>query len=90
MKALVDDGMTEPERGAPSVPSPLDPRELQSGPQKVLMTADAVGGVWTYALDLVRALPEVEFALATMGRRLSESQWVDQTARRCPRTSRVT
>lgn len=34
---------------------------------KVLMTADAVGGVWTYALELMRGLPDVEFVLATMG-----------------------
>ena len=41
------------------------------------MTADAVGGVWTYALDLVRALPEVEFTVATMGRRPSADQTAD-------------
>jgi glycogen synthase len=36
---------------------------------KVLMTADAVGGVWTYALDLADALAahDVEVELATMG-----------------------
>jgi glycogen synthase len=36
---------------------------------KVLMTADTVGGVWVYALELVRALGGhgVEVALATMG-----------------------
>ena len=43
--------------------------------KRVLMTADTVGGVWTYALDLVRELREVEFALATMGRALSPDQW---------------
>lgn len=37
---------------------------------KVLMTADTVGGVWTYALELIRALPDVEFVLASMGRRI--------------------
>ena len=41
------------------------------------MTADAVGGVWTYALDLVRALPEVEFVVSTMGRRPSADQVLD-------------
>ena len=37
---------------------------------RVLMTADTVGGVWTYALDLARALAPhgVSVALATMGR----------------------
>src|SRR5688500_15990170 len=35
----------------------------------VLMTADTVGGVWTYALDLCRALAahDVHVTLATMG-----------------------
>ncbi len=36
---------------------------------RLLMTADAVGGVWTYALDLARALhgAEVETVLAVLG-----------------------
>jgi glycogen synthase len=36
---------------------------------KILMTADAVGGVWTYALDLARACQTrgMSFVLATMG-----------------------
>jgi glycogen synthase len=40
-----------------------------AGPQRILMTADTVGGVWTYAMDLARALGAegVEVALATMG-----------------------
>jgi glycosyltransferase involved in cell wall biosynthesis len=39
-------------------------------PRRVLMTADTVGGVWTYALELARALgvEGVEVALATFGR----------------------
>ena len=43
---------------------------------RVLMTADAVGGVWTYALDLARSLVPhgVEIALATMGRLPSQIQ----------------
>jgi glycosyltransferase involved in cell wall biosynthesis len=41
---------------------------------KILMTADTVGGVWTYSMELTRALPEVEFTLATMGRRPSAGQ----------------
>lgn len=41
---------------------------------RVLMTADAVGGVWTYALELMRALPEVDFTIATMGRRPTSAQ----------------
>jgi len=38
-------------------------------PSKILMTADAVGGVWTYALELTRALEPhgVEVQLALMG-----------------------
>jgi len=40
------------------------------------MTADTVGGVWTYALDLARALREegVEVALACMGGSATEEQ----------------
>jgi glycosyltransferase involved in cell wall biosynthesis len=46
---------------------------------RVLMTADTVGGVWTYAIELMRALEPhgVRFLLATMGRKLSPSQWSD-------------
>ena len=43
-------------------------------PQRILMTADTVGGVWTYALELIRALPQVEFALATMGAPITAAQ----------------
>ena len=37
--------------------------------ERVLMTADAVGGVWTYCLDLAKALGEqgVKVTLAVMG-----------------------
>lgn len=40
----------------------------------VLMTADTVGGVWTYAMELIRSLPDVRFTLATMGREASDDQ----------------
>jgi glycosyltransferase involved in cell wall biosynthesis len=42
-----------------------------AAPGRLLMTADAVGGVWTYALELARALAAhgVEVHLATMGPR---------------------
>lgn len=38
-------------------------------PRSVLMTADAVGGVWSYAMDLVRGFAdrEIEVLLAVMG-----------------------
>src|SRR4051812_17800461 len=38
-------------------------------PQRVLMTADTVGGVWTYAMELIRgyALYDISVTLATMG-----------------------
>ena len=35
---------------------------------RVLMTADAVGGVWTYALELARALAPHGVALGTAHR----------------------
>ena len=43
-------------------------------PQRILMTADTIGGVWTYALELIRALPQTEFALATMGAPVTAAQ----------------
>jgi glycogen synthase len=48
----------------------------------VLMTADTLGGVWTYALELSRALGErgVEVTLATMGEPLSSAQWAEARA----------
>lgn len=43
---------------------------------KLLLTADTVGGVWTYALELAKALrpSQTEILLATMGRPLSQEQ----------------
>src|SRR5688572_1170870 len=43
---------------------------------KILMTADTVGGVWTYALELTRALEPhgVEVQLALMGPPLTAAQ----------------
>jgi glycosyltransferase involved in cell wall biosynthesis len=42
----------------------------------ILMTADTVGGVWTYALDLIRTLPPHHYnvTLATMGAAPSRAQ----------------
>ncbi len=50
-----------------------------AAPKRVLMTADTIGGVWTYALELARALEPhgVEVALATMGANLRPEQWVE-------------
>jgi glycosyltransferase involved in cell wall biosynthesis len=50
--------------------------ERSSLPKRILMTADTIGGVWTYALELIRALEPcgIEFALATMGAPLSRAQ----------------
>jgi glycogen synthase len=41
----------------------------ERSPRRVLMTADTVGGVWTYAMELSRALGAegIEVALASMG-----------------------
>src|SRR5512132_3472132 len=43
---------------------------------KVLMTADTVGGVWTYAIEMARALvkQQIHVDLATMGAPLSGQQ----------------
>ena len=45
-------------------------------PRNILMTADTVGGVWTYALELTRALQPygVEIKLALMGPPLTPAQ----------------
>ncbi len=54
-------------------------------PRKVLMTADTLGGVWTYAVELARGLADrgVEVALATMGDPLNDAQ--REKAERIPR-----
>ncbi len=53
----------------------LHPESL-SMTRRVLMTADNLGGVWTYALELARALGAygVQVALATMGSPLKPGQ----------------
>jgi glycogen synthase len=46
-------------------------------PLKILMTADPIGGVWTYSLELIKALEPTgaTVALATMGAPLSQAQY---------------
>jgi glycogen(starch) synthase len=46
---------------------------------KVLMTADTIGGVWSYAMELCRSLQPMglEVALATLGAPLSRSQQIE-------------
>jgi glycosyltransferase involved in cell wall biosynthesis len=53
-----------------------------AGVRRVLMTADTVGGVWTYALEFTRALEPhgVEVTLATMGAPLTLGQWEEARA----------
>lgn len=48
------------------------------------MTVDPIGGVWTYALELARALEPygIEIALASMGGRLSREQYEQVVARK--------
>src|SRR5438067_3756639 len=45
-------------------------------PGKILMTADPIGGVWTYALELAQSLEPhgIEITVATMGASLSREQ----------------
>jgi glycogen synthase len=47
---------------------------------KVLMTADTVGGVWRYAVELVRGL-DAEVTLATMGAALTAEQHAEAPCR---------
>src|SRR3954469_22080404 len=51
-------------------------KTFQYKPTRILMTADTIGGVWTYALELIKSLEpyNVQVALATMGAPLSEAQ----------------
>ncbi len=46
------------------------------------MTADTIGGVWIYSIELAHALAEqgVEVVLATMGRPLDAVQWAEARA----------
>ena len=55
-------------------------------PTRVLMTADTVGGIWNYALELCGELARfgIEVALATMGAPLSPAQQAE--AARSPNT----
>ncbi|MGK7396810.1 MAG: glycosyltransferase family 4 protein [Candidatus Cyclobacteriaceae bacterium M3_2C_046] len=48
-------------------------------PEKILMTADTLGGVWHYAVELIKqfAQRDIQVELATMGRALSASQIKD-------------
>lgn len=45
--------------------------------RRILLTTDTVGGIWTYSVSLCRQYLEmnVSVILATMGKRLSASQW---------------
>lgn len=47
---------------------------------RVLMTADTLGGVFPYAVDVMRSLRGVDFLLATMGRTLSAAQREELTS----------
>ena len=49
---------------------------VDGAPRRVLMTADAVGGVWDYALELTTALAgrDIAVTLATMGPRPGSAQ----------------
>ncbi|HET8549894.1 MAG TPA: glycosyltransferase family 4 protein [Bryobacteraceae bacterium] len=54
-------------------------------PASALMTADTVGGIWTYSMELVRGLAGrgTHVTLATMGQPLTAAQW--EEARAIPR-----
>ncbi|HEX8375447.1 MAG TPA: hypothetical protein VF606_09745, partial [Geminicoccaceae bacterium] len=49
--------------------SPAEPQPVFEARRHVLMTTDAVGGVWTYSLDLAAALATrgVRTTLAVLG-----------------------
>ena len=51
-------------------------------PERVLMTADTAGGVWTYAMELAAGLSDagVSISLATMGPAISRNQLAEARA----------
>ena len=51
-----------------------------SDPRRILMTADTIGGVWSYAISLSRALAPSEVVLATMGAPLDAAKWAEARA----------
>jgi glycogen(starch) synthase len=55
-----------------------------AAPRRILMTVDPIGGVWTYALELARALEPhgVQIALASMGAHLTPEQYQEVLARK--------
>ncbi|MBU5613439.1 glycosyltransferase family 4 protein [Geomonas azotofigens] len=57
-------------------PTAANDAPLAGAPGLILMTADPIGGVWNYVLELCRGLAPhgVNIALATMGRPLSPGQ----------------
>src|SRR5690242_7330029 len=57
--------------------TPLD--DPPSLPERILMTTDTVGGVWSYSLELCRALGRhgIEVVLATMGAPLRQGQRIE-------------
>src|SRR5215216_93664 len=55
-----------------------------SMPRRILMTADPIGGVWTYAVELAGAFEPrgIEIVLASMGAHLSREQHQEVLARK--------
>jgi glycogen synthase len=68
-------------RSRPTTSAEANGRYNSGKPLKILMTADPIGGVWTYALDLARAFGErqVDVVLATMGAALHPEQRIQAT-----------
>src|SRR4051812_5662518 len=63
------------------------PRWLRQSPDseltmRVLMTSDTIGGVWTYSLELARALQPygIQYSLATMGQSPTDDQRAEAAA----------
>jgi glycogen synthase len=52
-------------------------RGYKTTPLKILMTADTVGGVWTYCMEICKALQpyNVHFSVVTTGAKLTIDQW---------------
>ena len=61
----VEGSPSDEQRRRPSEGDSSTSLGMTQKPMNVLMTADTVGGVWTYAMELTRALSDVRFTLAT-------------------------
>jgi glycogen synthase len=75
--------MTNPPPSRTALARPTPPEDnamtVAAAPERILMTADTLGGVWSYSMELCRALAKfgTEVVLATMGRPPTRGQRIE-------------